>query len=131
MRALGKHPSKRSWMIQIVPIAFHAIPAIPLENEAIATSGDTWSYWDVNGKRYCHLINPTTKQLASMDDASIASVSVIAKSCLEADAIATALMLFSTPQEAEELVITLKEKHPELRVWIQTRSGGVKIIDDE
>ncbi|MFW7377305.1 MAG: FAD:protein FMN transferase [Oligoflexus sp.] len=56
----------------------------------LATSGDYRNYFEVDGKRYSHLINPTTGfPIAN----NVASVTVAAESCAEADGLATALMV--------------------------------------
>lgn len=58
-----------------------------LSGEAIATSGDYRIYFEENGVRYSHLINPKTgKPIAH----NVVSVSVIAETCMTADGWATA-----------------------------------------
>ena len=55
---------------------------------SMATSGDYRNYVEVDGKRYSHTIDPRT---ARPIEHSLASVSVVGDSCMEADAWATAL----------------------------------------
>ncbi len=59
--ALGKHGDK-SWRVGIQhPRKPDAIAAIDLESGwAIGTSGDYQRYFELDGKRYCHIIDPTT-----------------------------------------------------------------------
>lgn len=58
-----------------------------LSGEAIATSGDYRIYFEENGVRYSHLINPkTAKPIAH----NVVAVSVIADTCMTADGWATA-----------------------------------------
>ena len=57
---------------------------------SIATSGDYKNYFDFNGRRYSHIISPKTGYPI---ENKIISVSVISKECLNADALATALMV--------------------------------------
>ncbi len=57
---------------------------------SIATSGDYRNYFEQNGKRFSHTIDPRTAQPI---DHKLASVTVIAPSCMYADALATALMV--------------------------------------
>ena len=57
--ALGKHGS-RAWRVGIQNPR-HPGPLATLElrdGEAIGTSGDYQRYFELNGKRYCHLIDP-------------------------------------------------------------------------
>lgn len=63
---------------------------IPLVNLSVATSGDYRNYIEKEGKRYSHIIDPTT---AKPIDHNLASVTVIHRECLTADAFATALMV--------------------------------------
>ena len=59
--ALGKHGDK-PWRVGIQhPREPHAIASLNLESGwAIGTSGDYQRYFDLDGKRYCHIIDPTT-----------------------------------------------------------------------
>jgi FAD:protein FMN transferase len=59
--ALGKHGNK-PWRVGIQhPRKPNAIAMLDLESGwAIGTSGDYQRYFELNGKRYCHIINPTT-----------------------------------------------------------------------
>ncbi len=59
--ALGKH-GKRAWRVGIQhPRKPGTIATLALhDGEAVGTSGDYQRYFEVNGKRYCHLIDPRT-----------------------------------------------------------------------
>jgi thiamine biosynthesis lipoprotein len=61
---------------------------IALRNAGIATSGNYRYFFDYNGRRYSHRIDPRT---GAPIDNSLASVTVIAPECMHADALATAL----------------------------------------
>lgn len=64
--------------------------AVDITNYAVATSGNYQNYHtDKDGKRYSHTISPHTGY--PVKD-SLASVTVFATSCMEADAYATAMM---------------------------------------
>ena len=63
--------------------------AVPLEDQAMATSGDYRNYYERDGRRYSHTIDPRNGRPARH---RLASVSVVAGDCLHADARATALM---------------------------------------
>ena len=72
---------------------------VPLENEAVATSGDYQQFFVVQGRRYSHILNPKTGYPA---ERSVA-VSVIAPSALLADALSTTLFVLG-PDEAPSWV---------------------------
>ena len=62
IRAIGAHPDGTPWKIGIRhprnPAA--AIAIINLSGEALATSGDYERFIEVEGRRYCHILNPRT-----------------------------------------------------------------------
>lgn len=73
--------------------------AHPLHDSAMATSGDYRNYFEVDGKRYSHTIDPKTGRPI---EHNLASVTVIARTCAEADGWATALNV-AGPQRAAQL----------------------------
>src|SRR5690606_26998594 len=62
--------------------------AQPLRDQAVATSGDYYNFYEFEGRRYSHTIDPRTDRPV---DHSLASVSVLASDCMTADGWATAL----------------------------------------
>ena len=62
---------------------------VRLSDESLATSGDYRNYYEENGVRLSHTIDPRTGRPVAH---SLASVSVIHPICMYADAYATALM---------------------------------------
>jgi thiamine biosynthesis lipoprotein len=72
---------------------------ITLNKQAIATSGDYRNYFDKDGQRYSHEINPKTGQPVQH---RLASVTVLDPSCMRADALATAFMVLG-PQKGYQL----------------------------
>ncbi len=72
---------------------------IPLGERAMATSGDYRNYFEHDGTRFCHIINPRTGRPVNH---RLASVSILANTCMEADALATALFVLG-PDEGLEL----------------------------
>jgi FAD:protein FMN transferase len=65
-----------------------ALRTVALRDASIATSGNYRYYFDYNGRRYSHRIDPRTAEPISN---ALASVTVIASECMHADALATAL----------------------------------------
>ena len=61
---------------------------VRLTDAALATSGDYRIFFEHEGKRYSHTLDPSTGWPVSHD---LASVTVIAPTCMEADALATAV----------------------------------------
>lgn len=95
VKTLGCHPSGRDWNISV-----EGMHQLKVENAALATSGGFWHCWTVEGKNYTHIIHPHTGDPVELKDYSPYTCAVKCTSCMEADAIATALMCFSSTDEA-------------------------------
>lgn len=93
LRATGLRPDGTPWTVAIEAPdpdrrAPHAI--LSLEDAAVATSGDYRHWVDIGGRRLSHTMDP--RRGAPVPEAP-ASVTVVAPTCAEADAWATALMV--------------------------------------
>jgi thiamine biosynthesis lipoprotein len=62
--------------------------AYPVRDRSIATSGDYRSFFEFEGRRYSHTIDPLTARPVTHQ---LASVTVLADDCMSADAIATTM----------------------------------------
>ena len=97
----GLKPDGTQWRIWIrhprsadAPLAIVTIGAAG-ERVALATSGDYERFMERGGVRYHHILNPVTGH----PDSDAVSVSVIAGSAIEADALATALFVMGSGGE--------------------------------
>lgn len=103
---IGHKPNGDIWKVGIEKPADNAeygdaIEAIvKLENKAMATSGNYRKFYEENGVRYSHTIDPKTGYPVHH---SILSVSVMADNCGEADAWATAFMVLGLEKSIEIL----------------------------
>ncbi len=122
IRATGKHPEGRPWTIFISRFgdirAINAIDTLPLQDKAIATSGDYLQNWTVDGITYCHIIDPHSLKPLRVHAKAISSASVLAPTCAVADGLATAAMIFPTVEEAKEWALRVQEIHPEIQFWL-------------
>jgi len=75
-----------------------AILALPLENQAVATSGDYRNFFVLDGKRYSHILDARRGRPIHNQ---IASATVIADSVMLADGWATALMTVGSERAVE------------------------------
>jgi thiamine biosynthesis lipoprotein len=100
LRAIGLQPDGTSWTIAVeCPDHASRVPSaiLALENAAVATSGDYRHWVELCGRRLSHTMDPRRgRPLAT----SPASVTVVAATCIEADAWATALMVKGTLEGA-------------------------------
>jgi thiamine biosynthesis lipoprotein len=78
---------------------------IPLENSAMATSGNYRNFYIRDGKKYTHEINPKTGYPV---DHNLLSATVIANDCMTADAWATAFMVMGL-NKSKQLLSELPE----------------------
>ncbi|HBM86156.1 MAG TPA: thiamine biosynthesis protein ApbE [Opitutae bacterium] len=110
-RALGSHPEQRPWKIGIKD-AGHASElheVAELNDQALATSGSYGSPLSKDGS-YHHLIHPQTGLPATRWK----SLSVIAPTATQADALSTGLSFASNEQ-----IHNIEHAHPKLRVLKQ------------
>ncbi|EMI52801.1 ApbE-like lipoprotein [Rhodopirellula sallentina SM41] len=105
------------WMVGIQrpdAVANQVAVAHPMKDNAMATSGDYRNYFEVAGERFSHTIDPVTRRPVRHD---MASVTVIAPTCMAADAWATALNVLG-PDAAFDLA----KKH-NLDTLLMSRRG--------
>ncbi|MDZ7315299.1 MAG: FAD:protein FMN transferase [candidate division KSB1 bacterium] len=90
VRAKGVNAKGEAWRIGISSpdpqIAVQRV--IRISGQSVATSGDYHNYFEQNGVRYSHTIDPSTARPITH---KLASVTVIHPSCMTADAFATAI----------------------------------------
>jgi thiamine biosynthesis lipoprotein len=93
IRTRGHNADGRPWQIAIErpdAVPQQAYRIVPLTGLSMATSGDYRIYFERDGARYCHEIDPVTGHPINH---GLASVSVVAADCGYADAMATALIV--------------------------------------
>jgi thiamine biosynthesis lipoprotein len=91
IRLVGPRPNGAPWALGIAhPRHSGALLAtMSLPDGALATSGDYERFFEIDGQRFCHVLNPHT----GWPVASWQSVSVMAPACLAAGALTTIAML--------------------------------------
>lgn len=111
----GFKQNNKRWVIGIEsPVADqrNVRKRLYLEDVAMATSGDYRNYFERNGVRYSHTIDPVTGYPIKH---RLASVTVIEQSCMRADALATAIMVMGPDEglafaESHQLAIFMLVK---------------------
>lgn len=73
---------------------------IKIENRSVSTSGDYQRYYEKDGKRYCHVINPFTGYPVESD---VVSASVLIQDGCLADALSTTCMVLGSEKAIELL----------------------------
>ncbi len=116
LRGVGCRPGGTPWTVQVAPPddSVGASPPISLTDRAIATSGDRWHRRESCGRRWSHTIDPRTGEPTTH---ALASVSVLHAECMEADALATVLMVLGPTQgmafaDAHDVAALFFERRP-------------------
>ncbi|PID41516.1 MAG: FAD:protein FMN transferase ApbE [Proteobacteria bacterium] len=91
--AKGQKPGQMDWVLAIESPdsqSRNVHRAVSVKDGALATSGDYRNYYERDGKRFSHTINPKTGMPISH---RLASVTVVHDSCMMADGLATLFMV--------------------------------------
>lgn len=89
---------------------------LTITDKAIATSGNYRKFYEKDGKKYAHTIDPASGYPVQH---SLLSATVIAEDCLTADALATAFMVMGV-----EKAMALAEKMPDVEALFIYNEGG-------
>ena len=96
------------------------IATVRLRDAALGTSGATIQYFEANGRRFGHILDPRTGWPAE----ALACVSVIAPTAAEADALSTALFILGV-EKAQRYC----DDHPEVGAIVAVRGGDSDEVD--
>ena len=95
VRVMGAPPDQEFWTVQLEdPLKQGRRINIPLRDAALSTSGNYENYFEVAGQRYSHLLDPRT----GLPVQGVAACTVIAPTCAESDAWATACFVYGAQQ---------------------------------
>lgn len=108
VRGRGKNERGTGWVIGINTPSETAHVTdfqskIRLVDRSLATSGNYRNYYEVNGQKYSHTINPKT---GFPERSNLLSATILAPDCMTADALATTCMVLGL-EKAMELVLTM------------------------
>ena len=123
LKANGRKHDGKYWRVAVEkpdPAQRSIEQILELNNIAVATSGDYRNFFDQDGQRYSHTIDPRTGKPVTH---RLASVTVLSNTTMRADALATAFMVLG--HEAG-MKIAEREKIPVLFIN-QTGQGFSKI----
>ncbi|MFP4471977.1 MAG: FAD:protein FMN transferase [Bacteroidales bacterium] len=121
--AKGTKPGDSPWVVGIEKPAAEATSerelraTIEISNRAVATSGNYRKFYEVDGMKYSHTIDPKTGYPVQH---SLLSATVVSDSATIADAYATAFMVMGLEKALEFL-----ERHPDMEAYfIYSNSAG-------
>ena len=123
LKASGTTPDGTPWRIAVEKPDYELrspLGTIELQDAAVATSGDYRHWIEVGGTRLSHTMN---RLRGGPIDNAITSVSVVASSCMEADAWSTALMVLG-PTDGR----VLAGKHGFDALLVERSNGALRQI---
>lgn len=118
VRTRGRRADGNPWRIAIERPARNRrelYAAVELRDAALTTSGDYRNYFEFEGRRYSHIIDPKTGWPIERE---LGSVSVVADTCLMADAWDTALLILG-PEKG----LACAEKHGVAALFLPAAPG--------
>ena len=89
LRGVGRRPGGAPWRVRIDGADAEA-PPVALADLSVATSGDRWHAYVQDGRQVSHTIDPRSGEPAA---SALASVTVLHAQCMQADALATVLVV--------------------------------------
>ncbi|MBQ5568250.1 MAG: FAD:protein FMN transferase, partial [Oscillospiraceae bacterium] len=99
VQCLGRKPDGTKWKIGVQdPSGSGYVGVIEAEDEAVVTSGGYERYFELDGKTYWHIIDPSDGRPA---DSGIISVTVVGASGLACDGLSTALFVIGKEKASE------------------------------
>ncbi len=126
VRVRGLNSQSKLWTIAIERPELSSIIGggfdwiIDLDNQAMATSGDYRNFFELDDEIYSHEIDPRT---GYPSQTGIASATVTAPNCTDADALATALMVMDV-SEGMKLVESL----PAVEAFLLVRKSATNFV---
>ena len=124
LRLKGLNLQQKPWRIAIEkpsPEQRVIQKVLPLSNISLATSGDYRNFFEVEGKRYSHTIDPRTGKPITH---KLASITILSDTTMKADALATALMVLGAEQGFD---LAEKEQIAALFI-IKTKDGFIEKV---
>jgi len=101
LKLKGHNISNKPWRIAVEkPSAGNRMiqKVLPLSDISLATSGDYRNYFELEGVRFSHTIDPRTGKPITH---KLASITILSDTTMKADALATALMVLGSEQGFE------------------------------
>lgn len=134
IRVSGKHPDDRPWSVFITGLydvdPNNALAYINLDNQAVATSGDYLQNWKIEKDGvetiYFHIIDPITGS-PLIAASNVASATVVADTCVLADALATVALMHPSLEAAQQWADEISKDNKDIKFWLYSRLQTEKL----
>jgi thiamine biosynthesis lipoprotein len=99
--AFGTPPDLRGWSVNVTEPAdtTQVLATVLLRDQSLATSGANQKFFELDGRRYSHIIDPRTASPVE----GMSQVTVLAETATDSDALSTALFVLG-PDNAAPLL---------------------------
>jgi thiamine biosynthesis lipoprotein len=124
LRGRGFNAEGQPWQIAVErpePNRRAVLRVVALADLAMATSGDYRNFFELEGRRWSHTIDPATGRPV---DHALASVTVLAERCAEADAWATALLVLG-PEKG----LAMAEERDLAALFVERLDDGLRVTE--
>lgn len=123
MYASGHNCSRKPWTIAIrnPEDKSRIVDVVRVSDLSVSTSGDYERFYDIQGQKFSHIINPVT----GYPQKGVVSATVIAPTAIDNDVLATALCILE-PKEGSELIDSLGKGYASI-IMAKGRDGQLKI----
>lgn len=125
------------------PAGSSSYASVALENSSLSSSGDYGRNYELNGQRYCHIINPFTgypMNVSTGTQSGVCTVTLLSSSAAEDDAYTTALCLMgledaiayinSSAKEQEVVLVYYRADSEHYEVITNLPDERITLLDD-
>lgn len=115
-------PGERAWRVALAPLGEpDRALVLQLENQAVSTSGDAYQGFDLEGRRYSHVIDPRSGWALT----SRRAATVVARDATRSDALATALCVL---EQSDGLALAQRIQGAEARI-VSIDTGAAQVAE--
>ncbi len=139
LHAMSAPPGKNGWTVR-VPMPgerSQTVSSVSLRNESLSTSGNYEKFFQLEGRKYCHVMDPRTGEPVQ----GVMQTTLIASDSTTTDALSNAMFVMG-PEAGKQLLATLDHSRglwalneagagPESRRWVQWQWQGCPGDDNE
>ena len=120
--AIGAPPGKAGWFVRVPdPLdRAHSVSIISLKDQSLSTSGNYEKFFRLNGRTYCHIIDPRTGRPVE----GTLQTTVIAPEATDSDALSTAVFVMG-PQLSAKLLERIVGTGA---IFVTNKTGAERIV---